>query len=473
MIAMMTGLLFRVLYLTEEQGISAVAGQQSSYLMQITSSRGTIYDCKGKPLTNQTVRKISAVFPIPSAIERISSLLPAEKRQDLFEKLERGHPALLSDVSGAGEGIYSFQTRLRYAETPIAAHVIGVTDGEGNGISGVEAAYNGWLQSTGNLSIQYEVDALGRVLTGVTPEITNTLDYTKGISLTLDREIQQALEKIAEEGVPTGTIVLSEVATGKIRGLVSRPGFDPNAMAQAMQEENSPLLNRAFSAYNVGSIFKLVVEQTALELGIAMEYECTGTTEVEGVTYQCIGKTAHGRVSMQGALAVSCNCYFIHLAQECGGDLILQKAKQLGFGKEITFTGAWKTESGSLPSATELQNQNALANFSFGQGKLLATPVQIAAMINSIANGGIYRQPTLVEGLVDSSGERLPDGVPTVESVRVMREEIAARLREDMIATVEIGSASTGRPAQGGAGAKTATAETGWYRGDRPVIQTW
>lgn len=473
MVAMLAGLMFRVVYLSEESGISAVAEQQSSYQLRLGDTRGIIYDCKGERLTNVSARRVGVVMPVPAAMEAIREGLAQENYLQILEQLEKGHPVRVENFSSEKKGVYSFPISRRYAEETLAAHVLGYVDVQGNGVTGVEQAYNGWLKDTGILEIRYKVDALGRVLTGIEPEFIHTLDDTKGIALTLDKEIQQKIEEIARETIREGTIVVSDVASGKIRGLVSMPTFSPEDVEAATREENSPLMNRAFSAYNVGSVFKLVVAQTALEMGIDMELLCTGGTLVEGVEYQCIGHTAHGRVDLERALAVSCNCYFIHLARKCGGERILANAERLGFGKEIAFTAEWGTQPGVLPSEEELQNPNALANFSFGQGKLLATPLQITAMINAIANGGIYRTPTLVEAFVDSDGTWITEGVPSAIPTEGMSEEVAADLRRYMISAVEAGSAATGKPAEGGAGAKTATAETGWYRGEKAVIQTW
>lgn len=104
--------------------------------------------------------------------------------------------------------------------------------------------------------------------------------------------------------------------------------------------------------------------------------------------------TAHGELDLEGALAHSCNCYFINAARVLGGQEILSMAYNLGFGSAQEFgRGLW-TATGELPTLQSLGNARALANFSFGQGELTATPLQVCAMLNAVASGGQYTAPS-------------------------------------------------------------------------------
>ena len=141
----------------------------------------------------------------------------------------------------------------------------------------------------------------------------------------------------------------------------------------------------------MGSVFKPVLAAAALEQGILPEYECTGAVVVDGQIFRCAGGVPHGTVDMTAALEKSCNGYFIRLGQQLGAETLLQMSRQLGFGQEVPVAGALHADAGKLPSAGELAQSGQLANFSFGQGGLLASPVQIAAMMNTIASGGVYR----------------------------------------------------------------------------------
>lgn len=126
----------------------------------------------------------------------------------------------------------------------------------------------------------------------------------------------------------------------------------------------------------------------------------------------------------------SCNGYFIRLGQQLGAETLLQMSRQLGFGQEVPVAGALHADAGKLPSAGELAQSGQLANFSFGQGGLLASPVQIAAMMNTIASGGVYRTPFFVCGSVDETDGTPLETLAHPQSRRVMSAENAALLRK-------------------------------------------
>ena len=127
-------------------------------------------------------------------------------------------------------------------------------------------------------------------------------------------------------------------------------------------------------------------------------FTCVGSLNAGGMQFHCINNTAHGELDLTGALEKSCNCYFISAARALGAQKVLSMAYNLGFGQAQEFgRGLWAA-SGDLPALQDLSNVRALANFSFGQGELTATPLQLCAMMNAIANGGTYASPKLVLG---------------------------------------------------------------------------
>ena len=105
--------------------------------------------------------------------------------------------------------------------------------------------------------------------------------------------------------------------------------------------------------------------------------------------------------NLRGALEQSCNCYFVELGQVLGGSAVLQEAEKFGFGQACAVAPGLKSSAGLLPDGAALDNLGQLALFSFGQGDLSATPLQITAMMNTIASGGSYRPPRFVYGVVD------------------------------------------------------------------------
>ena len=130
------------------------------------------------------------------------------------------------------------------------------------------------------------------------------------------------------------------------------------------------------------------------------------------------------------------------------------------------------SSAGILTELSAIRNSKALANLSFGQGDLMSTPVQVAALVNAIACGGEYRPLSLVKGLVDEEGNFAEQNEP-VPARQVISERTAQLLEEYMISSVEYGTSVWGKPEHGQAAAKTATAETGLKVDDRRVVQAW
>lgn len=175
---------------------------------------------------------------------------------------------------------------------------------------------------------------------------------------------------------------------------------------------------------------------------------------------------------MKEAIAQSCNAYFIHLMQSVPASAFLDMAEKLGFGRSTVLAPDYASAPGTLPDSEELQNARALANFSFGQGSLTATPLQIAGLINAVASGGRYSEPYLVEALVDSSGN-LTYQRESQEGTQAFSDETARLLQEFMEASVDHGTGEKGEPRIGGAGAKTGTAQTGVFRDGEEIEQSW
>ncbi len=237
-----------------------------------------------------------------------------------------------------------------------------------------------------------------------------------GVRLTLDADVQRACEALAAETMPRGCILVMDTATGELLASVSTPAFDPQNIAASIRADDTSLLNRPFCAFSAGSVFKVVLAAAAYEDGLDwFTHDCTGEIEVAGQTYRCAQGRAHGVVNLRGALEQSCNTYFVALGQLLGGEAIRAEAEKLGFGTAAQIAPGLKTAAGTLPEAEALQNPGELATFSFGQGALTVTPLQITAMMNTAAGGGVYKAPAFVQGITDADGtltEPLTPAVP-------------------------------------------------------------
>ena len=383
----------------------------------------------------------------------------------MYRNRNRSAPFLLEvDRDLSARGIRCFATARRCAEVPLCQHLIGYLDAEGRGIAGLEKALDSQLAGTKEHdTLVCAVTAQGRLRAGETPQLTRQDSSAVGVQLTISRSVQRAAEAVAADTMTSGCILVLDTATAAVRASVSVPGYDPDDLAASLDAPDSPFLNRALESYAVGSVFKPVLAAAALEQGILPEYECTGAVVVDGQIFRCAGGVPHGTVDMTAALEKSCNGYFIRLGQKLGAETLLQMSRQLGFGQEVPVAGALHADAGKLPSAGELAQSGQLANFSFGQGGLLASPVQIAAMMNTIANGGVYRAPCLLDCALDeTSGEEL-SAFARPQAERVLTEQTAAALRTMLEQTVAEGTAQDASGLPGGAAGKTGTAQTGQF----------
>lgn len=405
------------------------AATQSRYSETLCELRGTIYDRNGEPLTNALLHYTES--------ELLSS--------------------------------YPVYTRYK----GVAPHLIGYpTSAVDSGYTGLEGAFSNVLeQYRGSLTVSYTVDATGKRLSGIDPEVEDTLSQSEGgIVLTLDAGLQVfAQEQL--EGLRGGIVVMKN--DGEILTLASAPTFNPEELSAVLDRVDSPLLDRTLSAYDVGSVFKTVVMAAALETGISPErtYTCNGQIDVSGVVIRCHRHSGHGEQMLKTAFFNSCNPYFIDLALEVGGDKILAMAREMGLGESVSFAEGIRSKAGNLPTETDLSIPAALANFAIGQGTLMATPLQIAAAVNCVATGGIYVPPRLLLQEVDEFGNTVDEPEPGAVK-RVMSEETATVLLANMRGVFEETLAAYAPT--GGAAGKTSTAQTGIVGEDgHKVCQTW
>lgn len=474
MLIIMGGLLLRIAVMTSDGDSVDAAAMQSRKTLELSESRAGIFDRNLEPLVNKNLERRLLVF---SEILDITKLNEFFDRDSLAKIFSSSEPTVL-DLDGKiieGEGIYNFSYPQRYSKTVLAPHIIGYISG-GKGVSGIEKAYDEFLsENGGSVSVSYYTDGMGRLLLGeeITLEEEDVFEKS-GVVLTLSSEIQRLTEKALSDGTEKGAAIVMNVENGEILAAASVPSFEPLNISEYLNSEGSPFVNRAFSAYTVGSTWKLVVAATALESEISPEttFECVGKTSVDGRVYNCHWELGHGKINMEKALEISCNPYFINLALEVGGEKILDMAKNLGFGTPNDLGGEISSASGNLPSENELLSNMALASFAFGQGKLMATPIQLAALVSTIANGGFSVTPKLVLGTYDKYGNKT--STPNYGRNRVMSEKTAETLKEMMVNVVENGSGKNAKPKNGNAGGKTASAQTGQYDSDgNEIIHAW
>ena len=257
---------------------------------------------------------------------------------------------------------------------------------------------------------QVEVDALGRRVR-VLHEVTDVPGYT--VHLTLDRELQQtAFEALQGK---EGTIVALDVHTGAILAMVSTPSFDPNVFARGIKAEEwralvkdqqRPLSNRATQGqYPPGSTFKIIMSIAGLEEGVIdpnARISDPGFYYFGNRAFRDWKKEGHGSVDLHRAIVESCDVYFYQLGPRLGVDRIAKWAHAFGLG-EKTGVALDDERSGTIPS-TEWKRKRfrqpwypgETVSVAIGQGYVTVTPLQLANMVATLANGGTLFRPRIV-----------------------------------------------------------------------------
>ena len=450
---------------------SAVLENQNFIKLKIGDLRGTVFDCNMIPITNNSKRIIAAVLPTERAKTALKNTLEGEKLDEVLLTLEKGKPILCEVPEFINcDGIVCTENYKTEDDIP-AIHTIGYTDNENSGVTGLQKAYDSYLKSDSESYVLYECNGKGELLLGAEPIVrNNTSVIAGGIVSTIDINIQNIAE-LATKELKYGAVVVTEAENSKIRAIVSRPDFNISDIENCLTREDSPLLNRAISAYNVGSVFKPCVAIAGIEKGIKdLKFNCSGSTEIIDRFFKCHKIEGHGLVDLKESLAFSCNTFFYNYAFKIGAGEILKKASELQFGRALNLCENIKTAKGNLPKVEKITNNAQLANLSIGQGELLLSPISITTLYTAIATDGKYYIPSLIEGILENGKLKEYDiGKPT----RVMEKSTADILKEYLVSVVEEGTGVDAKPQHTTAAGKTATAQTGKFVDGLEINAGW
>lgn len=462
-------LYMRIFWIVSNPTYQAAGQAQGTYTLTAGHTFGNIYDRSYNLLVNDTSTYYAVINPTSEAAEEI---LPYVKDLESYHSsLVYGKPFVCEVTKKDFEcgDITVFEVPVRNRENQLAQHVIGyLSDGEG--VSGIEAAYNDYLRScVSENTVTYSVDGRGSVMDGLGRDISENGPMTEGVVLTIDKYIQ-AICELAGGRMKKGAVVVMDIYSGEILGMASFPTYSADTLAEAVNDKDSPLINRCLYSYNVGSIFKLVTSLAAFEQGIeeSFSYNCTGSTEIGGQLFKCHDLSGHGVLDMTEAAAESCNTYYIELSKHIDSLLLIETAQRMGFGRSIPLALGMTVSGGSLQTEEDLSLPAEKANMSFGQGKLTASPVQICAFTAAIANEGRLYVPSLVKGITHDG--KTVSNQEEAKYTDVFDRKTAFRLQDLMIAAVDLNTDSNARPSNTHAAGKTSTAQTGRFDEDGEEI---
>ncbi|MBQ9394388.1 MAG: penicillin-binding protein 2 [Proteobacteria bacterium] len=284
----------------------------------------------------------------------------------------------------------------------------------------------------------------------------------KNIILTIDMDVQRIL-KDALRDYPSGAIVAVEPSTGRILGMASTPSFNPNSWSGRLSKDEyldsnsnpyKPMLDKSLLAFFPGSIYKVVTSAAVLEEGLMHPQDtltCPGYYEygMQRRRFHCWKHSGHGIVSITEALASSCDVYFYKVGEKLGIDTLAEYARMFGLG-EKTGIGINNEASGTVPTR-EWHNKRSKEGFqggftlstSIGQGDVKVTPLQMALLYATIANGGTLYYPQIIDRIETADGHPVFTYPSRVHSRLPFKKETLDTIKNglDMVVNSELGTA--------------------------------
>jgi cell division protein FtsI (penicillin-binding protein 3) len=338
----------------------------------------------------------------------------------------RAMPELVAAVNAIGEPaiVFDKEPERLYPQTALAGHVLGWTDREGHGVSGMERVLDVRLMDPARRG--------------------------EPVALSIDSRVQAVLEtelarSVAAQQAEGGTGIVLDVLTGEVIAMASAPTFNPNAAGRASP---SALYNRAtMGVYELGSTFKPITIAAAMEAGVVtgMQQRWDATAPIPIGRFRISDDHPMGRfINIPELIVHSSNIATAHVAETMGVERMQAAFRALGFDRPPEIELNERTR----PIFPRNWERARVMNSGFGHG-LAITPLHLAAAYAALVNGGIFRPSTLM---------RVPDG-RAVPGRRVYSEQTSFRIRQLLRLNVQQG---TGRMAEAPGfrvGGKTGTGE--------------
>lgn len=362
---------------------------------------------------------------------------------------EQGDILAFTDISNAEQRVYPYGV--------LFAHSVGYSTNGGMGIE--KAANMSLLQS--NQSISDKVDN----------DLNNRKDMGDTVVCTLNVRMQEVAFKSL--GAFKGAIIVTEIESGKILAMVSKPDFDPNTIAYEWEDiindaNSSVLLNRVTQGqYPPGSTFKIM---DALEFYRQFpdqvdeySYHCHGSIRYSERKITCYHGMNHGIVDLRLSFAKSCNCSFANIGMQLDKEHFQTTLTELLFGCDLPspFPGAKR----SIVSINKDTDEASLVQMSIGQGTALMTPFHLNMITCAIGNEGKVMTPMIISRIENASGE-IVKTYPSEEYARLMTKEEAMFLSGLMEDVVNDGTGHFLQTATYLSAGKTGSAEFGSTKGD-------
>ncbi|HTS34509.1 MAG TPA: penicillin-binding protein [Candidatus Solibacter sp.] len=449
-----------------------MAGHQQQRAIPLAAKRGIIYDRAGRELAMSVM--VDSAFAVPSEVKDLPtavSLITHITGDDYNGVLAdcRAHKtfcwvARKADDETIGrinslklQGIHFQKEPKRfYPARDLGAQVLGSVGMDDSGQSGIEHEFDEQLKGkAGKMFIS--VDARKRWFS----DVETQPDPGDNIVLTIDKNIQYIAEKELEQAIHdtqaiAGTVIVENPHTGEILALANRPTFNPNQRKQIKPET---LTDRAVSyVYEPGSAFKVVTISAALEEKLTNPnevFDCQmGSIVYNGMRIR--DSKPHGALPVWGVLAESSNVGTIKIALRLGEERYYKYIRAFGLGQQTGIELPGETRGITKPPSR--WSKVSIAAISIGQ-EVGVSPIQLSAVISTLANDGVYVAPRITMGTEPPQGGVQSVAFHPVEGRRVVSAFTAAEMRAMMQKVILTGTAR--RAALDGytAGGKTGTGQ--------------
>jgi cell division protein FtsI (penicillin-binding protein 3) len=433
------------------------AEHQQQREIPLSAKRGVIYDRAGRELAMSVL--VDSAFAVPTEVKDLPtavSLITRITGEDHNVVLAdcRNHKTFCWVARKADDetierikslrlqGIHFQKEPKRfYPARDLAAQVVGTVGMEDSGQSGIEHAFDDELRGrAGKMFIS--VDARRQWFS----DVEKQPEPGQSLVLTIDKNIQYIAEKELDQAIHetqaiAGTVIVENPHTGEILALANRPTFNPNLRKQITP---AALTNRAVSyVYEPGSTFKLVTISAALEEKLTNPdevFDCQmGSIVYNGMRIR--DSKPHGLLPVWGVLAESSDVGAIKIALRLGEDRFYKYIRAYGFGQQtgIELPG----ETRGLTKPVSRWSKVSIAAISMGQ-EIGISPLQLAGLVSTFANDGVWVAPRIVTGKVEPQGTPQTVAFHPAASRRVISSYTAAQMRSMMQKVVLEG---TGRKA--------------------------
>lgn len=459
----------------------------------VTAKRGEIVDVNGKVLAQSASSVTITASPgdvvgddsedaadkelrIRSTAQTLANILDLDA-QEVYDKitdteqnsvrLARQVKIELGDQVEAAnlQGISVSEDTVRvYPMGAFLTQVLGFCTVSGEGQEGLEKSLDEYLRGTDGRVVT-EIDAGARRMeTGEEEYIPPENGYT--VRLTVDYVIQSVMESVAEQALEeTGAqgvqVVMMNVKTGEILGMVNKPDFDLNDPPRDDLTQLSALMRNSCvqDAYEPGSTFKILTTALALENGVTSvddTFYCKGYTIVDGDKISCWRTgNPHGSETLVDAVANSCNPVFVELALRMGIDTFYDGLHDFGIGMEVPIDLPGAT-SGQMIAYKYVKDVD-IARVAFGQS-VSVSPVQLLTACSAAVNGGELLKPHIVKEILTDEGEVVESYGKEVVGTPIS-EQTSAIVRDLLENAVENGGGRNAYIPGYRVGGKTGTAQ--------------